>query len=53
MTQHVVITGANRGIGLAFVNVITEWHGGEVKISQSKNLGGASVSIIIPTQTLS
>lgn len=45
--------GSGYGIGLAFVNVIAEWHGGEVKISQSKSLGGASVSIIIPTNTSS
>jgi len=40
--------GSGYGIGLAFVNVIAEWHGAEVLINQSITLGGACVCIILP-----
>jgi len=40
--------GSGYGIGLAFVNVITEWHGGHVIISQSTALNGASISVFLP-----
>ncbi|PKI13233.1 sensor histidine kinase [Colwellia sp. 12G3] len=40
--------GSGYGIGLAFVNVITEWHGGHVFISQSTPLNGASISVFLP-----
>lgn len=36
------------GIGLAFVNIIAEWHGGNVEINRSKQLNGASISIFLP-----
>ncbi|TPH14569.1 sensor histidine kinase [Litorilituus lipolyticus] len=44
------IVSSGYGIGLAFVNVILEWHGGNVSISQSVLLNGACVSLFIPTQ---
>jgi len=40
--------GSGYGIGLAFVNVISEWHGGHVIISQSTALNGASISVFLP-----
>jgi signal transduction histidine kinase len=40
--------GSGYGIGLAFVNVITEWHGGHVIINQSTPLNGASISVLFP-----
>jgi len=40
--------GSGYGIGLAFVNVITEWHGGHVIINQSTPLNGASISMFLP-----
>jgi len=39
--------GSGYGIGLAFVNVITEWHGGNVTIKKSPSLKGASISIFL------
>lgn len=44
--------GSGYGIGLAFINIITEWHGGHVQISKSSSLGGASISIFIPRSSL-
>lgn len=40
--------GSGYGIGLAFVNVIAEWHHGFVTIEPSSLLNGAAVSIHLP-----
>ncbi|WOH38026.1 ATP-binding protein [Thalassotalea fonticola] len=40
--------GSGYGIGLAFVNVITEWHGGNVTIKKSALLNGACISVFLP-----
>ncbi|NKB33327.1 MAG: hypothetical protein GKR91_09525 [Pseudomonadales bacterium] len=39
------------GMGLAISKKISEWFGGEMRISRSKSLGGASVTLIYRTVT--
>lgn len=44
--------GSGYGIGLAFVNVIAQWHEGFVTIKPSKLLSGAAVAIYLPLQQM-